>query len=1369
MKGKLTIRRVGNHIPTITLVGFLFLCITIAWLSFVGLPESLLRKIENAAANEGIYLKLDALHLEPSRGLAVRADKIDFYPDKEVSAAPLLKAKSITIGFSFSELLRGKLTPGLLELKNARANIPVTDTPGAKLKLRNINLTAHSDSSGNLNISTAVLHLHGIVIRLGGEITDYNRFFTPSASTSGEQTSQPINIPALLTQYAPYTDKAYKIIEEQKWTAQEAPEVRLDIVYRDKLTATISGEIPRYDFNIFHIRDTRLNLSYKDDTITINNLAFDTINPPSTVSLQAAFARQSRELGFNFESDASLIPMLTQALGDDAGILKKITHKAEHAPHISLTGAITLEDDFTLSKVRLNGELEQRYLQIGEQNIDQLKLAFYYNDGNFNINQLELNFGNNHLRINAAANNGMGSAELSADLHIEQTLALVNELTPEPITIPEQYNVGDRLKLNAAAVLTTPDFKAEKKEWQHFTPNIHNLDIEISLNHLQTEGVKLTAPALHLQLAALTQTEHKVPTGADKLAITLTADAATAADCSVHKPAIKVEAEQISYTNDVLNVGRLTFTPAATHSLSQLAINGLNINNAGLQAVINGLRLEGNQLTIAELSGNLSAATLSHGDVELGQLELNLKQIRELTLPAAPPVHLFAGAAITATVGAITYEGRHMGNLKSEISVAEGRTGKVNLALFIPSSEEHEAAENTLAANVDWTNPSRIIINDVELKSIPGSFEGILEHFKIDIPQIRLPNTLSATGSLICDTETGKAEDVKIKLSIPELVRRPVRVKAFAGEEVNIGLTADITMNPAESEGYAYDADLHVTHGGNEFTGHINGSTEGKLHVTGNNTIRADVIDRLIDSQTAHDIIRDFLFREDSRNIVTGIDVTVDYSNGLSVDTYCNAELINVGYQLAVIEEDAAGNEKQRTDLGKNPYTIAEHATCYVRTKVRYDVLKDGKPMKDECAVTIGDITMNYNNSEWLRRQDFTALGYTPQQIADIRKRHKTTTLLGDAVIIDVENSFVELVNVRGCVYPSYSLGMFYAPLHEFLGDIVMPHPADIETKSCIFPIYLDCKRPMSGSIGVASKTKCGFRFLGTTIPLHNFSGFIHLTDDYVLLDRMNAASWEGVLDAVIKIGFRGKRTSFDGMINARNMNLKSILASYNTDFKPALCNGFLRFRAPSPDLNDIQGYGEVHVENGDLMGFTLFQPIGDLVTDLPAKLLMLETASKNETIKQDTGYISKVFSGTGDMISSIGNKAKIIPGYNHIFAYDIQDAFAKFVISDGKLRAYDMKALGYNLNVDMKLSIDLETLYIKGNLWPKITSLPTVILSPLTFLSDFMIDILIFGEIDDLNWKFGLDRNLRGAPPSASSKKGDKKYKPVTEKKKAN
>ena len=84
-----------------------------------------------------------------------------------------------------------------------------------------------------------------------------------------------------------------------------------------------------------------------------------------------------------------------------------------------------------------------------------------------------------------------------------------------------------------------------------------------------------------------------------------------------------------------------------------------------------------------------------------------------------------------------------------------------------------------------------------------------------------------------------------------------------------------------------------------------------------------------------------------------------------------------------------------------------------------------------------------------------------------------------------------------------------------------------------------------------------------------------------------------------------------------------------------------------------------------------------------------------------------------------------------------------------------------------MKMDIDMESMYLKGNIWPKITSIPTIMLSPITFLSDFMIDILIYGEIDDLKWKFGLDRRLQGDLPSVSSSAATEQPAPRAKKKK--
>jgi hypothetical protein len=72
------------------------------------------------------------------------------------------------------------------------------------------------------------------------------------------------------------------------------------------------------------------------------------------------------------------------------------------------------------------------------------------------------------------------------------------------------------------------------------------------------------------------------------------------------------------------------------------------------------------------------------------------------------------------------------------------------------------------------------------------------------------------------------------------------------------------------------------------------------------------------------------------------------------------------------------------------------------------------------------------------------------------------------------------------------------------------------------------------------------------------------------------------------------------------------------------------------------------------------------------------------------------------------------------------------------------MKAKGYNLSVDTKLDIDLGSLTLKGGLWPRISSVPTALISPITILSKFLIDINIYGELLNPEWEIGLSKKLK-------------------------
>ena len=297
----------------------------------------------------------------------------------------------------------------------------------------------------------------------------------------------------------------------------------------------------------------------------------------------------------------------------------------------------------------------------------------------------------------------------------------------------------------------------------------------------------------------------------------------------------------------------------------------------------------------------------------------------------------------------------------------------------------------------------------------------------------------------------------------------------------------------------------------------------------------------------------------------------------------------------------------------------------------------------------------------------------------------------------------------------------------------------------------------MKGHIRVQSPKLTGLDFLGTQIPLTRLTGFVTLKDDYIYLDRMNARCWEGTVNAAVKVGISDSAPAFDGEVKAQNMNLKNIAKAYGTDLEPALCEANIRFRSPSSNINDIKAYGSGRIVNGDLLSLSIFRPIGAFVSDVTGNIKELdESVRKHKT----DSVLRRLSQTTGSTINAIGNQldhtAQYIPGYNHVFAYDLQNAFIDFVIDKGHFKTSKFKALGYNLKVTGDLDINLNTLEIYGNMWPQVSSLPTLLLSPITFLSDFMLDIVIFGKVDDLQWEFRLDPRVSSNSPKTANSAPD-------------
>lgn len=1350
MSKKLAIKRVGTFLPTLCLLVFVTLCGAAMWLSTAGLPRFVVDKIEAAVANEGIPLKIQKVKLSIFRHAGVKAEGVSVYATPE-SETPILTIDSVHATFSPLKLFIGEIEPRTLVLNKGRIALPISDTPEfQELAATDINITARFHRN-HILVNTSDLKLQGIPIHLKGAFN----LDELMAGESAQEEQEKLVIPAIIKTCQSIVDRTYHLIEEQHWSPSEFPELHLDISAGDEIKLKVQAEAPKYDIDQFCFREAKVDFNYEGDRFIIHNLSFKTIQPDSQVQLKGGYELETRTLSVTLESDAALLEM-AKALSEGEMLeqLNKFSHSKENCPHIQLSVNAVFGEDFSLHNATFNGELEQHALHIGDSVVDHVFISFFYNNGNFNIDNLTLKFPDGKIKCTAVSNNGSGIAELHADLPIIRTISLVNEFLSEPIAIPAGLKLGEHIKLNAKANLSMPEFKPGDSYEHHFIPEVQQLDVSIGLDKLAFIDYELQNPSIALsckkeegQEVSLLQKVHLISTDIQAKGATLKIS---------DDKTLKLDIPTVKLTLNDLEVH--DGDKGITLKGAELSLNGNSIDWNGLTSGCFHFNSTLNQIEYKEDAFGMNAADLSihidkliKDELAIGSINIsaNAHSAKGGLLPSAPET-----ADIKLDVNGLYYENKEMGHLNALVQLQKNEEGLINLQ-FTPAAESKEkAAILTGIATID--NESILKVRNISAYLPCANLEHVAEAFDVELKDIEMPHDVSMQGALSLNMDTWRLNNAQLKLNIPQLVRTPHKLKAFQGERVTIDLMADLEMENGTAGEVLYKGNVELTHATGVLNAELEGNTQSHIHVTGTNSIRPDVVDRLLDYDEAHAIIRDFRFEEGSSADIENIVVDVRYDNGLDVAVDCDVTLDKVQYQLCAIEEDENGNEVICKELEKLPFTHTEKGICHLRVDYREDIVKDGKTLPTVIDITLSDVTLVYNNRPWLQQQDFSKIGLTKQGPG--ATKHKTSTLKGKKVVIDIENGAVRLTDVHGSVYAGYSLGMFYSDLRDYLSILITPYPTTISTDYCQFPIYSDSTEEMKGHIRAESEQLVALDFLGTEIPLTKLTGFIGLHDGYIYLDRMNALCWNGTVNAAVKVGISDDSPAFDGKVTAKNVDLKKIAAAYGADMDSALCEANFRFLSPTSNINDIRGYGKARIVNGNLMALSIFQPIGAFVSDITGNIKELDESAKQHKTEN---VLQKLSRTTGSTINAIGNQldktAQFIPGYNHVFAYDIQDAFIDFVLDKGHFRTTYLKALGYNLKVTGKIDIDLETLDIYGNMWPQVSSLPTLVLSPITFLSDFMLDIVIFGKIDDLKWEFRLDPRISNNNPKTADTAKDK------------
>ncbi len=1311
MADKITIRRVGGLLPALSLVVLVLLAALITWLSTAGLPDCTLRYIEEQAAQQGIYLKVGKIKLSPASGLAVRARRVELYATNQ-KGTPLATMERATLGISASALLRGQILPTKAEFRNLHIAIP-TDGE-APLRVENATASAIIRQGRYVRLTSASALLEDIPVTLRGA------FMLPAASTDetpgAPRAGTVLDLNALLEPWRDEAGQIQRSIAAQNWAPKELPEIELQLMALRKTQLSARINIPRYDEEQFHFRDASLDVAYQNDTILINKAHFRTVEPESEVTLQGGYDIPARHLSLNLTSTAALTRMAeTLALHgvDMEGILpwlQRFRHPDDTPPSITLRGDVYFEQDFSPKSISLTGQLSQKAFTFGKTAIDELSLSFYYRDGTFNVDRLQLAFPTGSLTLSASASSetNKGKARIVADLDIPHLLAFANEFSTSPLALPDGLELHGNLQLDASAELDMPDFISGATNLEQFLPTLHRVELSLGIAKASHYGCSMEQPTLSIKLLGLQHAEGELLPRA-------------------------LEQAQLFFRADGLTLPQEEGAPdAATLHQAELELDlqGLSLGESDQEIAPH----------IAQAHGTLRLGSFVQSGLRAEALEAELSQAKDIRPMAEDWRHMLKQAALRLTTGAMHSGDTLLGAMDSKLELdAEGH---IDLTAVL----ERDGHRMHLELHPQLTEDGLLVLEQVQLELPAAGFSPLLALTGTSITQIRLPDVVLLSGSATYDTRAGYLRQATGELTIPHLVRTPGDgTAAFKGKEIPLSVYTKAHATGQEDGRILFGGELTVIHKAEGETYErklqlsYKGDTASHVHLEGSNTIDVRIADQLIDLYDAHVIMRDFITHKDSRTDIDIRSVDIDWSKGLTVTASCDARIRDISYLLYSINDELSaqgvptGKETVRTDLGKAPYRKIEKASAHVDVLYKEDA--QGKIEATRISILNADVT--YDNRPWLKSQGF-------------KKGVKSSSLQADAVIIDIEDSFVELRQVRGTAYPAYAIGAYYADLQGFLSDVILEQPAKLETKHCLFPIGADCPHSFSGSIRMEAD-RAGFRFLGTTFPFTNFSGFIWFRDGAVCLDRLNAACWDGAVNAALTIDYSGRRTGFDGYATLSNINLQPLAAAYGSKQQPALCNGNIRFRTPSPEVNDIQAYGEVHIVNGDLMNLRIFRPVGDLITDLPGNLAELERKALRSTGRQPTWLdrqLSKLFKKTGDTFSDVGEQVgKVtnnIPFANHFLRYDLQEVHSRFNIGRGKFTTDGMKALGYNLNVGMQLEIDLDKLTLEGDLWPKISSVPTVILSPITFLSDFMIDIHVFGPLDDIYWKIGLNRKRK-------------------------
>lgn len=1376
-----TIRRVGTFFPALCLVVIVLLVAVFCWLSILGLPGPVLRRMEQEANARGIELKLESIRLAPASGLAVKAEGLQVRLPYDGNLVDT-KIRKLLLKFKLHELLVGNSFPSELFIVDGECTMPIlTDKGLQNIRLQNYETRLKCYNRGTNLMVQAKATLAGISERSAGGIKlSFNgKFDLPKREEDPkqqdvvvEEVTQPqevqkFDLTPIVQPHDELIQKTLRTLNELKWSDRIVPEIQITVnALRDSFDGKGTIKISDFQWKDLTTVDVNLEADYKNEIFTIRQLNIKESDGKQTLHLQGNFYPETNNFNFRANCTASVAFLLSELQKiPDITLPVSLTQKEiqsgeNHYDTLSLMGSISLSDDFKKPiNYGIRGNIKQSNIYLGKTLFNTWELGFYLNNGDININRFALTLPDGRLEGNISIKKATDTAEeltevkLVYNLPIPTILELSNDFLTDKedqskkIGLPENLSIHGNLDGNLDAVASLKkDFNPASSELIDLIPSVSEIkQLNFSVEKLQYDNVVLLKPNFCLEtnginypidLTSLTTQTTEFKLTAKEIRIQPSSNETTDnAGYCITQPVVDLDIENFEYrqADNKLKADKINFnvqskgitigeTFSVEGTVMDASISDLDINLTGEQQ---------------QLCYNVSSGSLRTGKIFFKDDSIGIEA---------------KATAITCNIAELKSKGFE-GNWKQQLL-----NSKLNLHItdFTPSPDikpdqvefdikhqntnqadfifKHQAngKEITSTATVNYENLASLgeLFVDLKLNAFPlEQIHPLLnKNEAVRDMAIQLPKEFSLSANGHININNVNIRDLAFSLKIPELVRKqtanfPARPGQSNDEKeangtILTGLSLSGKLNKTENLYDINDIALSATHTTgtleiNNSSAMLDFSGSGSYNIRikeGSNTIRPDVVDQLIGSRDAHFILRDFRFDKKSGIKVDKISSSIVLNDKVTeVTANCNTVLSNTDFLIGALEEVTDPQTNQKTERiasyhYKDPYSRVFTASCGVNVKVLlHHVQNEGSANKNDLKVILTEPKLHYDDKPWIERMKLP-----------VQKKGKSI-ISGKSIVFDLNNNSIALNKLEGKVYPAYAFGMFFCPLQHFMKDVILHKPVNVYTKFCQFPIARNSTAPIKGLIHVTSTDGAHFKFLGTKIPLKHFSGFINLSDKCVFLDKMNSSTWGGQLDGALKIGISSPKTTIDGQLTARNLDLQQIGKSYKTALHPGNCNGYIRFQSPSMDVKDIRAYGDVTIRDANLFDFGIFQTIG----------YALSSIVPNKTLKANTIY-------------KTGNRLlKGAPLFDKLTGISLTRTALAFDIRNGHLHTKGMTANGQNLDVDMWVDVNLSNLGLNGRIRPRINSLPSLLIYPVYVFSDIFVDIKLGGTLEEIKWNY--------------------------------